>query len=831
VQKLLLAVCFLMISSHVFAWQLRGTITEDNGDPLPYVSVYVESTTYGVASNLKGKYFLELQDGDYVIVVQMIGLETQKIPVTISGKSVVLDVVLRPSAVQLQEVTISGNSKDPAYEIIENAQKARKKYLRQYDGYSCDTYIKASLEKDLLKKSETPDTATATPTRSRMNFVESIGKTHFKQPNQVKEIKTGYNDLSEKVSSQATISISFEDDDGPQQNVQINPFLYYLTISDGDFNFYQNSLYVPRLSSTPLVSPIGGAAMLSYRYELIESFYEDGRLTYKIKVMPRNSQGALFQGHIYIVDELWSIKAVDLEINPNALSFFRDFRVIQGYEKVNDSIWVPVREEFTYNARDGKVLKIGSTLAIHSNYEINPDFPPRFFKNELKRVEDSAYEKDTLFWDEIRPITLKAEERQFVLQQDSIRLHESTEAFKLQRDSIYNAIGFWDVVLNGVGHRNTYTGTEWYVQGLIFSARPAMVGGYHHSFKGQYSKEWSRANKLETDFDLIYGFRNKDTKGSGVIAYTYKPKKFGKIYVSGGDTYDLINNYESLQSVISRSNYVQKTYGGFGHKMELFNGFYLDASVEYQDQRPITGLELAPWSEELFGSGNTPTDFERYRQTLVDVKINYVIGQKYYTEPHKKIILGSKYPKLKLHYQKGIPGIFSSDVDFDFLELNVSQELQLGTIGTSKFNVSAGKFLSAESLRFIEQKWFRGSDKWWYSDPLRSFQLLGPSINTSNAYFQANYIHHFNGALMNKIPLVRKLKLEAVGGAGILLVDDDNFRHAEVYVGVEKPFKIRKQVMKIGVYAVGADSNHSDLSATIKFGFDMYNSFTNKWSY
>ena len=96
---------------------------------------------------------------------------------------------------------------------------------------------------------------------------------------------------------------------------------------------------------------------------------------------------------------------------------------------------------------------------------------------------------------------------------------------------------------------------------------------------------------------------------------------------------------------------------------------------------------------------------------------------------------------------------------------------------------------------------------------------------------QATYLHRFNGTLMNKIPLLKKIKLQTVGGIGMLAMEDNSFKHIEVFAGIEKPFKMWKQLFKFGVYYVAADSNSSKLNGQIKFGIDMYNSWSKSWSY
>jgi hypothetical protein len=42
-------------SSAVFAQQIRGTITDENKEPMPGVSVVIKGTTTGTVSDLNGK--------------------------------------------------------------------------------------------------------------------------------------------------------------------------------------------------------------------------------------------------------------------------------------------------------------------------------------------------------------------------------------------------------------------------------------------------------------------------------------------------------------------------------------------------------------------------------------------------------------------------------------------------------------------------------------------------------------------------------------------------------------------------------------------------------
>ncbi|MEL6534662.1 MAG: DUF5686 and carboxypeptidase regulatory-like domain-containing protein, partial [Bacteroidota bacterium] len=708
----------LLVGLPAIGWSvpLRGVITDPTGEPVPFVSVYVENTTYGVAANAKGEYYLELDPGTHRVVFQMLGFATQTQVVEMGTSLQRLNVVLQLQELELAEVTIYSSGRDPAYAIIEQAMERRKGYLQGLEGFTRTTYTKATSEVAPVKGIRSDTTLEEEGIR-RMNFVESFSTTHFERPDRYKEIKTAYRDLSEK--SQVTTNVSFNfNGGGPRRVGSINPYLFYLTAADANFNFYQNSLTISSLGDLPYPSPIGVGALLVYKYELEATFTEEGKIIHKIRVIPRNKEGAAFSGHIFIEDKTWAISAVDLEINPSTLRFFRYFRVLQQYSLGPDSVYVPEREEFFYHALDGRTLVMSNTVALHTEYQINPDFPPRFFNNELRRIEEDAIDKDSSYWAQARPISLKVEEQTYVSSQDSARQWMESDEYKRQQDSAYNHTGWLDILFSGFGRKNSFTGWEWQMAGLVFQARPLMVGGYHQAISGRFSKEWTRANRLSVSGEINYGFRNQDVRGGLEVTYRYLPKKFGELYVEGGDKYTLINSYDALENILSRSNYISQTYGGVGHRMEFFNGFYTDFKLFYELQKPITGLELAPWSQELFGEQNLPEDFEPYRQLLFEAKITYTPGQQYYLDPYRKVILGSKYPTFNLHYRKGVPNIFGSNINFDFLELSATQELKLKQLGVMRYNVFAGRFLNDKSVRFIEHKWFRGSDRYFLSQPL-----------------------------------------------------------------------------------------------------------------
>jgi TonB-linked SusC/RagA family outer membrane protein len=97
----------LFLSTASFAQQrtITGTVTSsDDNLSLPGVNVFVQGTTTGTITDLDGKYTIEVTDGDAVLQFSFIGYNTELVTV---GSNNVIDIVLTPSLVALDEVVVT----------------------------------------------------------------------------------------------------------------------------------------------------------------------------------------------------------------------------------------------------------------------------------------------------------------------------------------------------------------------------------------------------------------------------------------------------------------------------------------------------------------------------------------------------------------------------------------------------------------------------------------------------------------------------------------------------------------------------------------------------
>ncbi len=84
---------------------IKGKVTDEDGNPLPGVSIVIKGTTMGVATDIEGNYSLELEDDNVVLIYSFVGMLSQEI--RISGQ-VLQNVSLLPDSEQITEVMVTG---------------------------------------------------------------------------------------------------------------------------------------------------------------------------------------------------------------------------------------------------------------------------------------------------------------------------------------------------------------------------------------------------------------------------------------------------------------------------------------------------------------------------------------------------------------------------------------------------------------------------------------------------------------------------------------------------------------------------------------------------
>lgn len=810
----------------VWAQQVSGFVFNQENEPVPFATIYVQEAGTGTATAEDGSYLITLNPGNYHLIISSVGYRPQKVNLTILEKPIEKNFWLQYAATELNEIAIRAKGRDPAYAIIEKASKQRKRYLNEAPSYRTHLYVKAieeqkntpkkprkrKAEEDLnLKEPVDPfeqERLKLEEESRKINMVELQLNLNFQAPDQYKEERTAYKRYGSKAG------------------------LYIPIFSQIDFNFYESLVALPGIAEAPVISPLSRTAILAYKFKLIETFIEGEQTVFQIQVIPRKTSNSTVKGMIFINDQSWNINRLDFDLQKGGLRFYDRFNLKQRYQQVADSAWTFGAQTFTYSTKSSKYKRFEGKTTIHySDFQHNYVFPEKFFGNEVAVTTAEAYERDSTYWRSSRPEPLSQKEQLMVLYRDSIEAYHKSPAYIDSVDSAFNRLTLGEILLHGVGFQNTESKRRMSFGSLAYLLEFEVVGGFRIGPYADYFKRWKNGRYLRTFGNLTVGLKNGDVNWGANSWYQYQPHKQGAVTFNAGRDFISINPYDAYIRQLQVANYILRQSIGGSHRRELFNGFFLHTGAAWVDRQSVNRLDSDTFLEPVVGE-TEGIAFEGYEALITEVAISYTPAQQYMTEPNRKIIIGSKYPRFTLTHTKGWNGILSSDIDFDQIEFRINQQIRFGVIGNTNYNIMMGKFLNTKDLRIVDIKRFPESNPYLYSNPLNSFQLLDTAITTSRWFFEAHHIHHFNGALINNIPLVKKLRVHVVAGGGFFLSKEGNYRYEEVYSGLERVFKLgARRRLRLGIYGVVAESTLRGFNSSFMISFDVIDTWQRDWSF
>jgi len=296
----------------------------------------------------------------------------------------------------------------------------------------------------------------------------------------------------------------------------------------------------------------------------------------------------------------------------------------------------------------------------------------------------------------------------------------------------------------------------------------------------------------------------------GKLGWTYlhNPKNFQQFGVHLQSLVEQFNAnnpipqfVNSLYTLLGNYNYMKlykKTSVQVNYRRELFNGLILYANAEYVQRMSLINTSSYLWidNKNILFTSNDPQNpsvdnpFKTNNAFIVDVRFRIRFKQRYYTMPNRKVNVPSKYPRVNIIYKKAIP-ILGAVADYDLVKLNLEDDIRLGLFGTFAYRANAGYFINNKTMGFMDYQHFNGNQTILAnSDYLNAFKLLPYyTYSTNKAFVELHAEHHFNGFIFNKIPLLKKTKIQEVVGAHALFTDQLKYYY-EVNFGLENIFKI-----------------------------------------
>jgi len=788
-KKLYLALLLLLITTLSLSAQqatLSGTVKDTSGDPVSFASIYIKGTSTGTSANIDGVFTLKVSSGSVTLTFRAIGYKPTEKTVDVRG-SESLNVVMTPESYSLSGVTIRPNAEDPAYEIIRNAIKNRKHHLTEVKEFSADVYIKGvqklvGAPKKFFGRDIQKTLDLDTNRKGILYLSESQSQYSYQRPNKIHEEM-----ISSKVAGR-------------------NNAFSFNKASDLNVNFYNNLMLENVLSSRGFVSPIADNALFYYKYKLLGVSAYNGESINKIEVIPRREHDPVFRGIIYITDDSWRILGTDLYLTKSTgINLIDTLTIAQQFMRV-DKTYMPSNINFKFNGNVFGFKFEGYYLGVYNNYNLNPNFPKGFFTGEILKVPKAVNKKDSAYWVNNRPIPLTLEERSDYVRKDSIAKRKESKKYLDSVERVNNKFTVSKLLLSGYSINDRYDKEYFRLDPILRSVFYNTVEGFGIKYGVTYTKELEDSKRFSIRPEARYGFSNKTFTANLISSYYYDPIKKASVNFSfGSGIYDL-NRYgtmslfsNSLNSLLFERNFAKfykKNFIDVSSSRELATGLQASASLGYAknfDLANTTDYKFIDRKDREFTSNNpfTPTAetrlFPDYKALTVSAVLTYSIAQKYITRPDGKFYQESKYPRLQLSYRKGIKGALDSDVDYDLVNLEISQErIGLGLWGYTSFMISGGKFLNNARVYYPDAKHFRGNNSLTSLPDLRKFQFLDfYQYSTDRQYLEAHIEHNFAGLITNKIPLIRKLKLEEVAGFNYL-TQPDKRNYKEFYFGLQR---------------------------------------------
>ncbi|MBS1645606.1 MAG: carboxypeptidase-like regulatory domain-containing protein [Bacteroidetes bacterium] len=789
-------ILFLLLSClKASAGVLTGRIFDSHAEVLPFATVFVAGTTLGTAANASGVYRLELPKGRYEVTCQYIGYQQVRFQLTIKDQETIQhDFKLANQHLDLGEVVVHANDEDPAYRIIRKAIAKREAHLKQVKEFQTSIYLKG-----VLRTSKVPENVFGQKVEKGELGVDTSGRGIVYL---CEEVADYYSRLPNK---ERTIIHSVKESGNPS-GMGFSQLPSVIT-------FYENNVQIlSNINPRGHISPIADRALSYYKYKLEGSFQEDRRMIYKIKVIPKHPYEPVFFGTIYIVDDDWAIQALSLATSTRyGLEKLDTVRIDQVFLPLKRGVWV-VKNQVFYPVVN--ILGFGLTgnfVTVYDNQKVNEPIPDTVFQPKLiSSYEPSANKRDSNYWEETRPLALEQDEIRDYRYKDSLRLVEENPQRKDSLRKQANKFKPIGLLWNGYTYNDSGYKSSIRIQPLLFRVNFNSVEGLNFSPVISLNRKLNPSNTLNLRTVARYGFSNEHFNAEAAVKWQYQDKAWrgrGWSLVADGGRYvyqynrenpviPLVNTFSTLIFGYNELKLYERWTGALNFQNTLGNGFAYGARLAYEQRIPLQNTDNYTWARISNGyyTPNLPDALNQYHYEQHDamvlmLNLQWQPGYKYIYYPDYKSAVASNWPVFRLEYQKGIPELLGSNVDWDKWRVQAQGRLSLSQFGKLNYQLAFGGFLNDRFVGLPDLNHLFANDDM----PIKmagpygtSFQLAPYYMfsNTEPFALELHLDYNLLGFISNKVPGLRQAKAFFAMGTNAYYANKD-FYFIEAFASLD----------------------------------------------
>ncbi|WP_291725851.1 DUF5686 and carboxypeptidase-like regulatory domain-containing protein [Bernardetia sp.] len=739
---------------------ITGKVTDaETGDGVPFASVYFEGTTIGTSTDFDGFYKIETDKATDSLVVSYVSYQTKKKAIQ-KGVTQNIDYQLAPAEETLKAIVITaGKQENPAWEYLRGVLDHKSENdKRRLSAYQYDSYSKVELDVDNISD-KFKEKKLVRKIVGVVDSVENLAGDDGKPilPLFISETisKYYYRDNPQKVKEEIEKTrikgVGVEDGSIVSQLVGS---------SFQDYNFYQSWI---QIAEKDFVSPISESWRLFYDYELQERTELDGIWCYRIDFQPKRKEDLAFTGTMWITDDsTFALKRIDATVPKSAnLNFIEKIKIQQDLKPIENETkemaWLPVKTRILVDVGQINDKWAGMLLKSYSSAEnivINKPKDIKFYKDAIvvsAEVNNSTDE----FWQKNRHDSLTAGEQTVYAMIDTISNLPMVKSYIEIADLLIN--GYKDVGKIDIGQlltvysNNNIEGSRVMLNirtNSDFSKKVQFLTGVAYGFgdkKWKYNAKFRTilSRRLWTVFGIQHQYDlqqialfNEDFRSSSNVLFS--------AFSRWGDLSKNRPFYHRQSSVYLQTDIVKGLTPKITYRQQNYDPLY---SFEYID----------PKNTEIRKREFTVSEF------MAEVRIGF--RERYINADLTRANLGSKYPVIKLRYIRGLGDFLGGDLEYHKFSARIEHSFRLGIFGRTDYFMSAGFTPSTLPYPLLESH--LGNETPFYNQ--LSFNLMNYFEFVSDKYASINLVHDFNGFLLNRIPLMRKLKWRAFVEGNVLV--------------------------------------------------------------
>lgn len=754
---------FLLISSTSSRAQrtlISGKVTDnETGDAVPFANVFFEGFSIGTVTDFDGFYKIETtKEVPDSLTVSYVGYGTEKVPIQV-GKEQTVHIRLTPESEMLEEIEIvAGEYENPAWPILREVMKHKAQNdKRKLSAYQYDSYNKIEIDVDNItekfkKRKVVQKIIAVVDSIEQMVgqdgkpilpvFIsESISEFYYrKEPKRNKE----------KILKTRIKGIGIEDGSIVSQ---------LIGSTYQDYNFYENWM---QFTDKDFISPIADSWKLFYDYRLIEEHVlVDSTLCARIEFQPKSPQDLAFVGTMWISEDDFALKQIDITIGKSAnLNFIEKIKLQQNYARVieeGDTAWLPAKTRLLIDVgeiRDGWAGMLAKVYSSNENFVINQPKPLKFFQEEVEVAEDYRL-SDEAFWRENRHESLTEEERNVYRAVDTIQNLPVVRTY----------VEIANIFINGYKKIGKFD-----LGGYIYMYANNTIEGNRFQIKARTNADFSR--KLQLFGSAAYGTRDERWKYSGGMTYLFARKPWTVVGVSHLDdiqqvaffTEDFRNSDNHLFKAATRWGDLNNNRPFLHRETNLFaqtdivRGLTQRISLRNQSFDPLFKFEyIDPDEPEVRRNRFTTTELSF--ETRISFREHYV-----FTDLDRVSLGSGDRPIFTFRYTLGLDDFLGSTIGYQKFDFRINHSFRLGLFGRTSYRLAAGYIPSRVPYPLLRSH--LGNESVFYNE--MSFNLMDYFEFVSDTYASLSLTHRFEGFLLNRIPLMRKLKWRSFVETNIL---------------------------------------------------------------